>query len=62
MVIVGGAIIPGLQGVAVDAIGIELAFFVPLMCYLYIVYYNLRGHIPTYKKDWYESERSSARC
>jgi FHS family L-fucose permease-like MFS transporter len=50
MAIVGGAIIPLLQGVAADAIGIQLAFLVPLVCYLYVVYYGIKGHIPTYKK------------
>lgn len=44
--IVGGAVIPVLQGFAADNIGIHLAFFIPAVCYLYIVYYGLRGYIP----------------
>jgi FHS family L-fucose permease-like MFS transporter len=50
MAIVGGAIVPLIQGVAADAWGIQLAFFVPLLCYTYIVYYGIKGHIPSYKK------------
>jgi FHS family L-fucose permease-like MFS transporter len=41
--IVGGAIIPELQGVLADHIGIHHAFIVPVLCYLYIIYYGLRG-------------------
>jgi FHS family L-fucose permease-like MFS transporter len=43
MAIVGGAIIPVLQGVIADRIGIQHAFFIPVLCYLYILYYALRG-------------------
>lgn len=46
MAIVGGAIIPLLQGLIADAIGIHHAFILPLLCYLYIVYYGLAGHRP----------------
>ena len=41
--IVGGAIIPEIQGVLADHIGIHHAFILPVLCYLYIVYYGLRG-------------------
>src|SRR6185503_12977510 len=37
MAIVGGAVIPQLQGVIADHIGLHHAFFLPLLCYLYIV-------------------------
>lgn len=40
--IVGGALIPLLQGLFADRIGIQHAFFVPLLCYLYIAYYGSR--------------------
>jgi len=43
MWIVGGAIIPIAQGAIADRIGIHLAFILPAVCYLYIVYYGLRG-------------------
>jgi MFS transporter, FHS family, L-fucose permease len=45
MAIVGGAIVPVLQGFAADHIGILLSFMVPAVCYLYIVHYGLKGHI-----------------
>jgi FHS family L-fucose permease-like MFS transporter len=43
MAIVGGAIIPEVQGVIADSIGIHHAFILPLVCYLYICYYGFRG-------------------
>lgn len=43
MAIVGGAIVPFVQGVFADRIGLQHAFFLPLLCYLYIVFYGLRG-------------------
>ena len=46
MAIVGGAIIPVLQGAVADRIGIHHAFFLPVLCYLYILYYALRGSMP----------------
>jgi FHS family L-fucose permease-like MFS transporter len=53
MAIVGGAILPVLQGLIADRIGIQHAFFVPVICYLYIVFYGLSGSRPN-------SERSLA--
>ncbi|HET9839320.1 MAG TPA: sugar MFS transporter [Candidatus Angelobacter sp.] len=44
--IVGGAVIPELQGVLSDHIGIHRAFILPVACYLYIVFYALRGARP----------------
>ena len=41
--IVGGALIPLIQGMAADSIGIQLSFIVPMMCYIYIGWYALRG-------------------
>jgi MFS transporter, FHS family, L-fucose permease len=37
--IVGGAIIPELQGIFADRIGIHHAFFLPAICYMYILYF-----------------------
>lgn len=45
--IVGGAIIPLLEGVLADHIGIHLAFVIPALCYLYVVFYGFRGSRPT---------------
>jgi len=48
--IVGGAIIPELQGILADRIGIHHAFILPVLCYFYIVYLasatNEIGHSP----------------
>ena len=44
MAIVGGAIIPVLQGFIADNIGIHHAFILPVLCYLYIIYYGMKGH------------------
>jgi MFS transporter, FHS family, L-fucose permease len=46
MAIVGGAILPLAQGAIADRIGIQHAFFVPVICYLYIVFYGLSGSKP----------------
>lgn len=46
LAIVGGAILPLLQGMLADQIGVQLAFILPLMCYLYIAFYGLKGCIP----------------
>jgi len=43
MAIVGGAIVPYVQGVFADHIGLQHAFFLPLLCYLYVVFYGLSG-------------------
>jgi MFS transporter, FHS family, L-fucose permease len=47
MAIVGGAILPVLQGALADRIGIHHAFIIPAVCYLYILYYAVRGSRPT---------------
>jgi FHS family L-fucose permease-like MFS transporter len=46
MAIVGGAILPLIQGAIADQIGIHHAFFVPVICYLYILFYALSGSKP----------------
>jgi len=46
MAIVGGAIIPWMQGAIADRIGIHHAFFVPVLCYLYILFFALIGSKP----------------
>jgi len=46
MAIVGGAILPLIQGVIADHIGLHHAFFIPVVCYLYILFYGLSGSKP----------------
>ena len=50
MAIVGGAIIPVIQGFLADNIGIHHAFILPVICYFFIAYYGVRGSIPTFTK------------
>jgi MFS transporter, FHS family, L-fucose permease len=42
MAIVGGALLPVLQGMIADSSGIQVSFMVPILCYLYIVFYGLK--------------------
>ena len=41
--IVGGAVIPLLQGLIADRIGIHHAFILPVLCYLYILFFAAKG-------------------
>jgi FHS family L-fucose permease-like MFS transporter len=43
MAIVGGAIIPELQGLLADRVGLHHAFVLPVICYLYILFFALKG-------------------
>ncbi len=42
--VVGGAVIPLLQGFLADRLGYQHSFFVVLFCYAYIIFFALRGH------------------
>ena len=44
LAIVGGAVLPLLQGVLADIFGIQLSFILPAICYLYIFFYGLKGY------------------
>jgi MFS transporter, FHS family, L-fucose permease len=41
--IVGGAVIPLIQGVIADRVGIHHAFVLPVICYLYILFFAVKG-------------------
>jgi FHS family L-fucose permease-like MFS transporter len=43
---VGGAVVPYLIGALADRVGIQNAFILPVICYLYIAYYGLWGSKP----------------
>lgn len=43
MAIVGGAVIPVMFGLLADSFSLAQAFVLPALCYLYIVFYGLRG-------------------
>jgi FHS family L-fucose permease-like MFS transporter len=44
---VGGAVIPLVFGWLADRVGIQYAFIVPIVGYLYVAYYGLSGYKPT---------------
>jgi len=44
--IIGGALIPVVQGLFADNINLQISFVVPAICYLYIAFYGLKGWVP----------------
>lgn len=48
MSIIGGAICPAIMGRISDATNIQVAFLVPLVCYVFVLYFGLRGYRPTH--------------
>ncbi|MGH9735967.1 MAG: L-fucose:H+ symporter permease [Candidatus Acidiferrales bacterium] len=46
MAILGGAVFPAIMGRISDASNIQTAFVVPLLCYVYILYFALKGYRP----------------
>ena len=51
MAIVGGAIVPLIQGAIADHSGIHHAFLLPVICYLYILFFALKGSIPNSERQ-----------
>ena len=49
MAIVGGAIMPVVQGLFADNISLLYSFAIPLVCYLYIAHYGLKGHYADFR-------------
>ena len=47
MGIVGGALIPLVEGKAADQFGLHHAFLIPALCYIFIAYYGFIGSRPT---------------
>ncbi len=43
LAIVGGALLPILQGAMADTIGLHLSFIMPAVCYLFIMYFGARA-------------------
>jgi FHS family L-fucose permease-like MFS transporter len=56
MAIVGGAVMPWIMGRVADGIGLHLSFIVPLLCYLYIIFYGIKGAVPKLPKGVAESD------
>jgi FHS family L-fucose permease-like MFS transporter len=46
MAIVGGAVLPVIQGAIADHFGLHHAFVLPVICYLFILFYALSGSRP----------------
>ncbi len=46
LAIVGGAIVPLLQGFLADTFSLQISFVLPMLCYGFIVYYGYKGHKP----------------
>ena len=42
--VVGGAVIPEIQGFLADSFGYQRSFAIILLCYVYILFFALRGH------------------
>lgn len=51
LAIVGGALIPLVQGVLADSIGLTLSFLLPALCYLYIGFYGFKGSQPKHSGE-----------
>jgi len=50
MAILGGALIPIIQGALADSIGLQLSFLLPIICYAYLMFFGLKGYKPI-KRD-----------
>jgi len=50
LAIVGGALVPLLQGYIADVVNIQQSFFVPLVCYVFIAWYGL--NVVRLAKKW----------
>jgi len=44
MAIVGGAVLPAMQGKVADMTGIQLSFIVPMIAFAYVAFYGIYGH------------------
>jgi FHS family L-fucose permease-like MFS transporter len=44
MSIIGGAVFPAIMGLISDASNIQTAFFIPLVCYLFVLYFATLGY------------------
>jgi FHS family L-fucose permease-like MFS transporter len=44
MMVVGGAVIPEMQGLLADKFGYQHSFAIVLLCYAYIFYFALSGY------------------
>jgi len=47
MAIIGAAVVPPIMGKISDLSNIQRAFWVPLLCYAYVLYFAARGYKPS---------------
>ena len=59
MAIVGGAVLPLIQGALADRFGLHHAFVLPVICYLYIFFFALSGSRPNSER--YRSAQPAVR-
>jgi len=48
--VVGGAVIPEIQGLLADTFGYQKSFSIVLLCYAYLIYFALAGHRNVHKE------------
>lgn len=58
MAILGGALVPLLQGVIADKYGVHVSFLIPVVCYLYLAFYGFKMR-NIIKRSNQEKERTS---
>jgi FHS family L-fucose permease-like MFS transporter len=46
MAIIGGAVFPAIMGLISDRTNIQTAFVIPLICYVYVLYFGVSGYKP----------------
>lgn len=46
MAILGGALVPPMQGLIADHYGLQASFLFPVLCYAYIMFFGLKGYKP----------------
>lgn len=49
MSVLGGALVPLVQGALADVIGVQMSFALPIICYVYLLYYGIWGHKQVHK-------------
>lgn len=47
--VVGGAVVPALQGLLADHFGYQRSFLIVFACYLYVLFFALHGHKPAHE-------------
>ncbi len=52
MAIVGGAVIPLLQGILADKFGLFFSYIIPIICYAYVLFYGAYGYKPTARHSY----------